>query len=103
MGNSFLKYIFIFIVSIILIVAFWRVISNSNKVDNSSLDQTSTINTIQKDLRFGIAQLDTMNPIVSHNRNVQELSRIIFEPLINLNENYKKEYCLAVHPLQQMM
>ena len=95
MGNSFLKYIFIFIVSIILIVAFWRVISNSNKVDNSSLDQTSTINTIQKDLRFGIAQLDTMNPIVSHNRNVQELSKIIFEPLINLNENYKKEYCLA--------
>ena len=95
MGNSFLKYIFIFIVTIILLVAFWRVISNSNKVDNSSLDQTSTINTIQKDLRFGIAQLDTINPILSHNRNVQELSKIVFEPLITLNENYKKEYCLA--------
>lgn len=95
MGNSFLKYIFIFIVTIIILVAFWRVISNSNKVDNSSLDQTSTINTIQKDLRFGIAQLDTINPILSHNRNVQELSKIVFEPLITLNENYKKEYCLA--------
>ena len=95
MGNSFIKYIFIFIVVIILLVAFWRVISDSNKVDNTSLDQTSTINTIQKDLRFGIAQLDSINPIISHNRNVQELTKMIFEPLINLNENYKKEYCLA--------
>ena len=36
-----------------------------------------------------------MNPIISTNRNVHELSKIIFEPLVNLNENYKKEYCLA--------
>jgi len=95
LGNSFVKYIFILIVVIVLLVAFWHVISDKNKVDSGSLDQTSTINTIQKDLRFGIAQLDTMNPIISTNRNVHEISKIIFEPLVNLNENYKKEYCLA--------
>ena len=89
MGNSFVKYIFILIVVIVLLVAFWHVISDKNKVDSGSLDQTSTINTIQKDLRFGIAQLDTMNPIISTNRNVHEISKIIFEYLsksILLNE-----------------
>ena len=50
---------------------------------------------IQKDLRFAIAELDTINPILSTNRNVHELTKIIFEPLVTLNEDYKAEYALA--------
>ena len=59
------------------------------------IDQTSTISTIQKDIRLSIAEFDTINPILSKNRNVQEISRIIFEPLVTLNENYKLQFCLA--------
>ena len=39
--------------------------------------------------------MDTINPILSHNRNVQEITKIIYDPLVSLNENYKIEKCLA--------
>ncbi len=47
------------------------------------------------DLRLGIAEFDIMNPILSKNRNVQDIAKIIYEPLVNLNSEYKAEPCLA--------
>ena len=71
------------------------IVKNRSKNTDYSLDQTSTASNIQTDLRLAIAEFDTINPILSNNRNVQEISKIIYEPLITLNENYKMEYCLA--------
>lgn len=68
---------------------------SENEEKNNSVDQTSKVSNIQTDLRFAICQFDTINPILSNNRNVQEISKIIFEPLVTLNESYKLEYCLA--------
>ena len=59
------------------------------------MDQTSTVSNIKSDLRFAISELDTINPIVSHNRNVIEISRLIYESLVTLDENYKLVYVLA--------
>lgn len=71
------------------------IVKNRSKQEDYTLDQTSTVSNIQTDLRFAIAEYDTINPILSNNRNVQEISKIIYEPLVTLNENYKLEYCLA--------
>lgn len=38
---------------------------------------------------------DTINPILSNNKNVQDISKLIFEPLINLTSDYKTQPCLA--------
>lgn len=70
-------------------------VQNDKDKTNENIDQTSTVNTIQTDLRLAICNFDTMNPILSNNRNVQEISKIIYEPLVTLNESYKMEYCLA--------
>ena len=95
MDRGFFKYIFIFIILVIVIVSIYIFSQNSGEEQKQVVDQTSTVNTIQKDLRFAIAGLDTMNPLLSKNRNVQEISKIIFDPLISLNEHYKPEYRLA--------
>ena len=50
---------------------------------------------IINELRLGIAEFDTMNPIISNNRNVQDISKIIYEPLISITHDYKVEPCLA--------
>ena len=36
-----------------------------------------------------------MNPILSNNKNVQDIMKLIFEPLVNLTSDYKAEPCLA--------
>ena len=38
--------------------------------------------TTATDLRIGILKYDSINPILSQNRNVQEIARLVFEPLI---------------------
>lgn len=38
---------------------------------------------------------DTINPILSQNKNVQDITKLIFEPLITLTSDYKAELCLA--------
>jgi peptide/nickel transport system substrate-binding protein len=93
--RSYFKYIFVVVVFILVIFTTYQFVKDKNTIDDTDLDQTSTVSTIQKDLRLAIAEMDTINPIVSNNRNVQEISKIIFEPLVTLDGNYKMEYCLA--------
>ena len=50
---------------------------------------------ISKNLRIGITNFDTINPIISKSIDVQNISHLIFEPLINLTYDYKLEACLA--------
>lgn len=94
-NNNLFKYIFAVVVVILIIYTMYIILHNKSDVTNTSLDQTSTLTNIQTDLRFAIAELDTINPLISNNRNVQEITKIIYEPLVTLNENYKMQYCLA--------
>lgn len=94
-NNNVFKYVFSAVVIFLIGYTIYALVFNKNEKEEVSLDQTSTVSTIQKDLRLAIAELDTINPITSNNRNVQEITKIIYEPLVNLDENYKKEYCLA--------
>ena len=94
-NNNFVRYIFAFVVLLIIGYTGYKLIKNNSNVEDISLDQTSTVSNIQTDLRLAIAEMDTINPILSHNRNVQEITKIIYDPLVSLNENYKIEKCLA--------
>ena len=101
MGRSFFKYIFVIVVIVLSIYAGYKLIKEDSMSNTEHLDQTSTVSTIQKDLRFAIAELDTINPILSNNRNVHEVTKIIYEPLVTLNQNYKLTYCLAEEVVKQ--
>lgn len=94
-GNNVIKYIFSIVVIILILGTMYFIVKNRSKNEEYSLDQTSTVSNIQTDLRLAIAGYDTINPILSNNRNVHEISKVIYEPLITLDENYKMEYCLA--------
>lgn len=45
--------------------------------------------------------LDTINPILSNNKNVQDITKLIYEPLVNLTSDYKAEPCLATEWAKQ--
>ncbi len=94
--SNFIK--FIFIILIIGIVIFLSVLLLKSR-DSEEGKKTSKIiedeEVFQDDIRLSVAALDTLNPILSNNRNVYEFSKIIYEPLIALDMNYRKEYALA--------
>ena len=95
-SGNIIKYIFIvFVIGLICFTAYTFVKNKREEVGAAELDQTSKTSNIQTDLRLAIAGFDTINPIISTNRNVQEISKIIFEPLVTLDSSFKKEYCLA--------
>ncbi len=89
----------LFIIFVIVIIAFsaYSIYNNEHKNENVEVEKTGEIKPqIVNELRLGVAEFDTMNPILSTNRNVQEISRLAYEPLVTLNSDYKAEPCLAV-------
>ncbi len=61
--------------------------------------QGNNVNTVIEDvtsdlteIRFGISNLDKLNPIVSKNQSVQDiLTKLVYESLLNVTEDYKLE------------
>ena len=94
--SSIFKYIFIIFIIILAIITYSIYKKEKNNPEKKSVVQEEEENAnVVKELRLAISQLDTINPIISKNKHVQEISKIIFDPLISYDENYSKEYCLA--------
>ena len=99
MQNSYLKLIFIILIIVLGVSALYINLFWGNKKDNSSLFQTNFSKEketlISNNIRIGIIEFDNINPILSNNKNVQDISRLIFEPLFMLTEDYKLTDALA--------
>lgn len=95
MKSNFVKYIFIIFVIVIIVAVIYKL----NKEENTYTEEPSTSQTeeeeIIKEITLGLPEFDTINPILSQNKYVQELSRIIYEPLFELDKEYKLQKCLA--------
>ena len=94
MKSNFFKYIFAVFVIVITIFAIYKIKSEEEKEEQEqtqvSIEQKKTT-----EIKLGIASLDSTNPILSKNKNVQDISKLIYEPLINISQDYKPEACLA--------
>lgn len=99
--KSVFKYIFVIVVIVLAIYTIVKSVKDDKDAQKEELDQTSKVSTIQKDIRLAIAELDTINPILSNNKNVQEITKVIYEPLVTLDEHYKLEYKLATEVAKQ--
>lgn len=95
MKSNFFKYIFILFVIGIIIFAIYRLYFK-NKDEQVEVVQKVQEEVVQiKDLRLGISNYDTINPLLSNNKEILNINKLIFEPLMVLNENYELEKCLA--------
>lgn len=97
MKNNFLKIIFIIFLIGLIIGAIYLTFFKNKEIGQaqSFISQTSKGTTISNHIRIGIIEFDNMNPILSNNKNVQDVSRLIFDPLFTLTEDYKLEKALA--------
>lgn len=93
MKSNWIKYIFIIFIILVLGIAIYTI--RKEKQENQEATFTSSEEEKITEIKLGIAQIDTMNPILSNNKNVQDISKLIYEPLVNLTSDYKAEVCLA--------
>lgn len=95
MKQNFFKYIFIlFAIGIIIYAIYSIYFKNSKEEQVEEKSQVQEV-TMAKDIRLGISNFDTINPLMTNNKEVLNVDNLIFEPLIRITEDYKLEMCLA--------
>ena len=97
MKEEYLKKIFIVFMIVLVLIGIYISVSSAQKesIISSKLVSKNKEIIISNDIRVGIIELDNINPILSKNKNVQDISRLIFEPLFTLTTDYKLEGVLA--------
>ena len=95
MKSNWIKYVFVVFIILILGIAIY-IIRQDEEVKKQEEEYTASNQDDRvKELKLGIAGFDTINPILSKNKNVQNITKLIYEPLVNLTSDYKAEPCLA--------
>ena len=97
MKEKHFKTIFIILVVLVLLSAIYiYVFKQSEKTLATSKLKGNKINSFTSDnIRIGVIDFDNINPILSKNKNVQDISRLIFDPLFTLTGDYKLQGVLA--------
>ena len=95
-NRNIFKYIFILVVIGLIVYSIYLLSGNNQKNGNEQIieEEKDVIEKITN-LRLGIASFDTLNPLISKNKEVQNISKLIFEPLLKITQDYKIEPCLA--------
>lgn len=95
MKSNFFKYIFIIFAICIIIYSIYVIYFKDKDIPQEK-NENETIQIVEKkDIRLGISNFDTINPLISNNKEVLNIGKLIFEPLINITSDYKLEMCLA--------
>ncbi len=95
MKTKYFKYIFIIFAIAIMIFAVLKIKNDEQKQEETTYETKQEETPEVTELKLGVALFDSINPILSKNKNVQDVSKIVFEPLMTLNKDYKLETCLA--------
>ena len=100
MKSNIFKYIFIIFTIGILIFAIIKIKGEekSRKENSETLGKTREKVT---EFKLGVAEFDSTNPILSKNKNIQNIARIIFDSLVNLTYDYKATPGLATEWAKQ--
>lgn len=94
MKEKNLKIIFFTIIITLIIFAIYYIIKNQTVIANE-IKIKKQENKISHQITMGITDYDTINPILSKNQDIQYISKLIYEPIINIGQDFKLEQGLA--------
>ena len=95
MKSNYFKYIFIIFAIAITIFAIVKIKTDEQKKEAQVYEPKEETEEEITEIKLGVASFDIINPILSKNKNLQDISKIIFEPLMTLTSDYKLENSLA--------
>lgn len=85
---KFFKYFFMFLIISLIIAGVYVVYIKDNGSGRSSAVESKEIN-ISRDIVIGIINFDTINPILTKNLEISQLTKLVYEPLINISEDFR--------------
>ena len=100
-NNNLFKYIFAVAFIALVVGSIYIVYYSNNKqseIDSSEEETSENENlniSVVEQLKLGISNFDTINPLLTHNREVIYIDKLIFDPLVNITSDYRAELCLA--------
>ena len=96
MKSNILKYIFaIIVIGLVAYSAYIIYGKQDNSQNNYEVIKYEKEEEIIDNIRIPIVNFDTLNPILSNNTQIQNISKLVYEPLLSVDANYKIELCLA--------
>lgn len=94
--SNIFKYIFIIFAIGIIAYSGYRIYNNKNtEAEQIQEENQEEEETIIRDIRLSITNYDTINPLMTNNKEILNLGTLIFEPLFTLTQDYQLEPCLA--------
>lgn len=94
MKERTLKIIFFSIIIILVIFSIYYIINNK-EIIASDIKIKKIENEISYEINIGITDFDTINPILSKNQDVQYITKLIYETIINIGQDFKLKKGLA--------
>ncbi len=89
-----IKFVFIGFVILIVIFAIFRMAPKQGKKQNNEIIEAKSV-TYQDNLRLGISNYDTSNPLTTKNKQLMDIYQLVYEPLFSIDSSYKLKNCLA--------
>ena len=94
MKANVFKIIFFTIVVILILLAVYIVYKDNKKEKIFTSSQKYELRT-EKQINIGIYNFDTINPLLTQNKDIQYIDKLIFRSLLNINKNFELENDLA--------
>jgi len=98
-SRNFFKYLFVIVVVAMLLGSVYTVYYQQNRESEELVGSSgNAINediAIVENLKMAIYEYDNINPLLTNNKEILNLDKLIFEPLINVTSEYYTEFCLA--------
>lgn len=94
---NFIKYIFILFVILLIGYSIYYIKGQEKEqediveVEKKEVEEKTKITT----LRLAAVNIDTINPLLSHNQNIQDISKLIYEPMLTLTDKFEVDKSLA--------
>ena len=99
MKSNIVKYLVLILIIAVVIIIYTKVkdIKKEEIVEKEEVVTQTKVRNIQ----FSISGLDSLNPLYSKNENIQDISKMIYEPLFEVSSDFKLESRLGTEFAKQ--
>ena len=94
MNTKYFKNIFFITIFLLVVAGIYIVYLKDNNKQNSVQARNKELQ-ISHEISIGISNFDTINPILTKNLEIQHITKLIYEPLINITKDFNVEPCIA--------
>lgn len=98
MNIKHIRNFFLIFIIVLMFYASYVIIFNDMTLKKETVSKSLIIGENEKvtTLKLGISEFDTINPILTNNKDIQYISKLLYDSLFTISKDYKIESCLGL-------